>query len=166
VRKTVRCSTAVVQESAAEACRRYFADGFYCAESVLLAIAEVNGRETMGLSRLMTGLCGGISRSGGPCGALLGGIAAIGLLTGRDLPGDDKRLCYSLSHRLVQDFEGRFGVRNCYGVLPCDIATAQGAEVFVREGLGETICPKVAEETAALVQALVGRKSRIDHPLL
>lgn len=81
-----------------------FTGGYYCAESVLLALAETNGQHTNGLSRIVSGMCGGVSRTGGMCGALLGGIAAFGLLFGRDHGSDDKEMVYTLTYHLSNQF--------------------------------------------------------------
>lgn len=132
----------------------------------MLAVARVNNRKIDGLSRLVTGMCGGLSRSGGMCGALLGGIAAVGMMFGRDTPEDDKTLCYRVNYQLIQEFRHIFGSSNCFGVLPCDISTREGAQVFQCEALGERICPGVAERTAALVQKLISLKQDMTHPLI
>lgn len=152
-------------EAAASQCRHYFENGFYCAESVLMAIAEVNGVESKGLPRLMTGLCGGLSLSGGPCGALLGGIAAFGLFVGRSTSEDESSLCFGLSRQLIQEFEQIFGSRNCYGVLPCDISNEGGREFFREKELRKSVCTQVVEKTALLVQELINSKEEMADSL-
>ena len=57
--------------------------GLYCAESVLLAVAESLGIRSDIIPRIATGFCGGVSDSGGMCGAVSGAIMAIGLAAGR-----------------------------------------------------------------------------------
>ncbi len=156
----------VTPEKTARLSRQCFTDGYYCAESVLLAIAASHGAETAGLTRLMTGLCGGVARSGGMCGALLGGVAAIGLLFGRDTPDNDKDPCYTLTYRFVEAFRQEFGATSCHGVLPCDIATAEGAARFHQEQLAERRCLPVTERAAALVQEIIDRRGELSHPLL
>ena len=131
-----------------------------------MAVAEHNGYETENLARLMTGFCGGASRTNGPCGALQGGIAAIGLLFGRDTPEDDKTLCYTLTFAYTRNFEKKFGSRNCSGVLPCDISTREGAEQFQKEMLGETVCPAITAEAAGRLQQIINRKEKYSHYLL
>lgn len=114
----------------------------------------------------MTGMCGGVSRTGGSCGALLGGIAAIGLLTGRDAPDDDKTLAYTLSYHFTREFEQLFGSTSCSGVLPCDISTPGGANEFSMHEYGTTLCPEVAAKAARLVQELYIQREKLIHPLL
>ena len=67
-------------EKVANRSRELFDQGYFCSESVLMALAETHDLNNNGLCSLMTGFGGGMARSGGMCGALAGGIAAIGML--------------------------------------------------------------------------------------
>ena len=60
-----------------------FASGLYCAESVVMAIADAEGVESELLPRVATGFGGGMARTGGACGALTGAIMGVGLALGR-----------------------------------------------------------------------------------
>jgi hypothetical protein len=61
------------------ACRSgaLFQQGFCCAESVLLSVAESRGIHSELIPKIATGLCGGIGRSGGLCGAVSGGVLGL-----------------------------------------------------------------------------------------
>ena len=55
----------------------------HCCSQLLFALAEqLAGTEEPGLMRAMRGLCHGIGQSGGPCGLLTGGAAALAWLSG------------------------------------------------------------------------------------
>lgn len=149
-----------------ESAKAFFEQGYYCAESVLLSIATTHGQETTHLSRLMSGMCGGMGRSGGMCGALLGAVAGFGLLFGRDLPEDDKTTVYTLSHHMTRRFEEEFGSTLCSGVLGCDISTEAGTEVFVEKQLGTTKCLQLTMRAAELACELIADRDRLKHPLL
>lgn len=45
--------------------RAYFKSGLYCAESVLLAIADEWGLSSKYIPRIATGFCGGMALTGG-----------------------------------------------------------------------------------------------------
>ena len=60
-----------------------FAAGFYCAESVVMAIAKAEGIESELLPRIATGFGGGMARTCGDCGAVTGAMMAVGLALGR-----------------------------------------------------------------------------------
>ncbi len=152
-------------EKVASRSRELFDQGYFCSESVLMALAETYGKNLSGMCDLMTGFGGGIARSGGMCGALSGGIAAIGMLFGRKDTTFSKDECYTLTYNLVKEFGRRFGSTSCSGVLGCDISTIEGAENFATQGLEETICARVTEESAGLLQELINNRENLTHPL-
>ena len=74
-----RAAIPEVRKSAEES----FAAGFYCAESVVVAIAKAEGVDSELLPRVATGFGGGTARTCGDCGALTGAILAVGSALGR-----------------------------------------------------------------------------------
>jgi C_GCAxxG_C_C family probable redox protein len=152
--------------SIADRCETLFGSGLYCAESVLLAVAEAHGQAHPMIPRIATGFCGGISRTSGMCGALAGGIMALGLLTGRSTPQESRDLCYALSHRLVSRFREQFGATQCTELLGCDISTAEGMRCFREGGLDKKICAPLTREAGRLVEEVLAERDNIRHPLL
>ncbi len=71
-------------EKTAERSVVLFKSGYYCAESVLLAIAEEKGIQSKLIPKIATGFCSGTLRMCGQCGAVNGAILSINLLTGRN----------------------------------------------------------------------------------
>jgi C_GCAxxG_C_C family probable redox protein len=134
---------------------RLFGAGFYCAESVLLAVARAHDLETPELSRLATGLCSGMSRSGGPCGALSGGILALGLLLGREYPEEAVAPCYAASQQLIASFQQRWGSTACFTLLDCDLSSEHGRQQFKDRGLKEKVCVPATRWAAATVQEIL-----------
>jgi len=57
-----------------------------CAQCTLLAVQEVFGLKADDAVKAATAFAGGIGRRGSVCGAVTGGVMALGLLFGRDLP--------------------------------------------------------------------------------
>jgi C_GCAxxG_C_C family probable redox protein len=153
-------------DSVARRCETLFNSGMYCAESVLQAVAESHGQKNPVIPKIATGFCGGISRTSGMCGALAGGIMALGLLTGRASPHESKDQCYALTHHLVHRFREKFGSTQCSNLLGCDISTADGAQCFLSEGLDEKICAPVSRQAAGLVEEVFAMRETIRHPLL
>lgn len=143
-----------------------FESGMYCAESILQAVAEVHGLKDASIPRIATGFCGGISRTDGMCGALAGGIMALGLLTGRSTPQDSKTRCYALVHELVERFRREFGSTRCTDLLGCDLSTVEGSRCFQEKGLMEEICAPVIRRAADLVEEVFDLRGQIRHPLL
>lgn len=62
----------------------YVRQGMCCSQLLLLLATQARGEENPGLVRSMSGLCHGIGQSGGPCGLLSGGAAALAWLSGTD----------------------------------------------------------------------------------
>jgi len=153
-------------EKASQSAADLFTSGYFCAESVLLALAAENGENTQNLSRMVSGFCGGMGRSGGMCGALMGGIVALGLLYGRDDASDDKTFVYTLTHHLVSRFEKEFGSTLCSGVLGCDISTPEGTLEFKEKQLETTRCLPVSARAAGIAQEVIDMREEITHPLL
>ncbi len=54
-----------------------FASGWYCAESVVLALAKAQGVESGLLPKVATAFCSGMARTCGTCGALTGAIMGV-----------------------------------------------------------------------------------------
>ncbi len=86
-----------------------------CAESVFLAINEVfkGGLAPETAARIATGLGGGLGATGGTCGALTGGVLAIGLIAGTDPAVSRRKKIYPLAAALQERFLQRFGTICC-----------------------------------------------------
>ncbi|MHB9029629.1 MAG: C-GCAxxG-C-C family protein [Candidatus Latescibacterota bacterium] len=132
----------------------YFDTGFCCSESVLLAVAESKGIESEWFPAIATGFCGGIAHTSGMCGALSGGIMALGLLTGRKKPEDPRDEIFALVQELFQDFQQRFGSTNCTELLRCDLGTPEGM-AQVRTGIFRKQCADYVEAAAEIVARLL-----------
>ncbi len=115
----------------------HFASGLFCAESVVLALAEARGVESELLSRVATPFCSGMSRTCGQCGALSGALLAVGLCVGRSSAGQSVEPAYDVAREVIRQFEAEFGARNCDELLGCDLGTPEGQTVFKEEKLYE-----------------------------
>ncbi|MFP5221820.1 MAG: C-GCAxxG-C-C family (seleno)protein [Acidobacteriota bacterium] len=94
--------------------------GYHCAESVLLALSEAHGNgRAEGLSpRIATCFGGGVGRTHQEmCGALAGGLLALGALHGRDRRHGNWDRAAELASALRQKFIARFGASACKDVL-------------------------------------------------
>jgi hypothetical protein len=63
-----------------------FLDGYNCAQSVLLTMFEFWNGENALIPKIATGFGGGIGRCGSVCGALTGGVMALGVKYGTNEP--------------------------------------------------------------------------------
>ena len=143
-----------MSEQAPQRSVELFKSGFFCAESVLQAIAESQGVRSDLIPRIATGFCSGISRSGGMCGALSGAIMGINLVTGRNSPTESFEVNYALVQKLIVRFENQFGSVNCRQLLGCDLATEAGQRYFMENHLMES-CLQYAEGATSIALALI-----------
>jgi C_GCAxxG_C_C family probable redox protein len=100
----------------AEAIHNGYVAGLNCAERVFLTVrALVETDIPPEAVRLLTGLGGGVGGTReGICGAVSGGVAAIGLVHGRPKPPDGNR---ERSYEVTRDFVCQF--RTAFGTTVC-----------------------------------------------
>jgi len=80
---------------------------------------------------------------------------ALGMLYGRNSGTDSRDMVYTQTRRLIEASEHRFGSTNCTILLDCDISTPDGLAIFERTGLEQSLCLKLTEETACLVDRII-----------
>lgn len=97
----------------------YQSGRFHCAESIAAVIVEAYaGKPDSDVTKAAAGFLGGIGRSHQEtCGALTGGIIAIGQLYGRAKPGEDIEDAAALSAEFRRRFIDRFGCSTCEVLL-------------------------------------------------
>jgi C_GCAxxG_C_C family probable redox protein len=122
--------------------------GFNCAESVLKSCQELYqlpGDEIV--PKVATGFGGGIGRKGSVCGALTGGIMALGLEMGRMDPKDAQardRL-YAIARGIYERFEREFGTVLCYNLTQCDLTTPEGQKKAKDLNLHKNLCSQFVQ---------------------
>jgi C_GCAxxG_C_C family probable redox protein len=143
-----------MSEQASQRSLELFRSGFFCAESVLLAIAESQGIQSDLIPRIATGFCSGISRTGGICGAVSGAIMGINLLAGRNSPAESLEVSYDLTNQLINCFERQYGSVNCRQLIGCDLATETGQRYFMENHLMES-CLQYAQGATSMAISLI-----------
>ncbi len=141
-------------KSVSKRSRELFDEDLYCAESVLLSIAEYKNIKSGLIPKIATGFCSGVSRTCGMCGAISGGIMALGLFFGRDSGTESTEKCYFLVQELLEIFEKRFGSSNCEKLTGCDLGTDAGQNYFEDNDL-KKICFDYVGETAEVTLKLI-----------
>jgi len=97
-----------------------------CAESVLRGVCFAQGIELADQAkRMATPFGGGIGRSEDTCGALIGGVLAIGVALGRTAPEEDRLKSYEAAGKLYQAFQTRFGSTCCKVLNRSDFKTPE-----------------------------------------
>jgi len=109
---------------------KVYESGLFCAESVLSAVAAHYEIESDLIPGIATGLCSGMGRTCGTCGALSGGILAVNLIYGRKSADDSVERDYGAVQELVRGFNELFGSTHCAELLGCDLGSEAGQAEF------------------------------------
>lgn len=128
----------------------YFKQGYNCAESIFLAFREYFGDEiNPDAVKLFTGFGGGVGESGCMCGALVGSVAALGMIKGRTSNEEDRLDAYKISNEFHDCFKEKFG-GTCCRVL------SKGEPFGTKEHLKN--CLKITGNTAKLLMEFLEEK--------
>lgn len=144
-------------EKTAERSVELFVSGYYCAESVLLAIAGVYEIQSKLIPKIATGFCSGTSRMSGQCGAVNGAILSINLLTGRNDPNSSVEENYTLVSKFLNNFVDKFGSTNCQELIGCDLGTKEGQSHFKTHNLEED-CFAYTKEATRMALSILNNK--------
>jgi C_GCAxxG_C_C family probable redox protein len=132
-----------------------FQSGFNCSRSVLHAACEKLSFDPNLALKLANGFGGGRHEI---CGALAGGILALGLKYGRsenDGPANTE-VTYVKIHTLIDRFQKRHGGINCKELLGgCDLRTDEGKRVFKERGLKQVTCACCVASAASLLEEIL-----------
>ena len=135
-----------------------FSSGYNCAQAVLYAYCDELGVGRDTALRLACGFGGGMARRQETCGAVSGGVLAIGLKHGRG-EGQERAVTdetYAKVRELISRFQAAHGSHVCKVLLEgCDLTTPEGQARFKETGLMDRTCkPCVATVVAALEDLL------------
>ena len=142
---------------------------FNCCESVLMIINEKHPLPgyDKAILRVASNLGGGVAGWGDMCGALLGGVMAIGFVYGTngDEPVqefDDMRLSERrITQELIKEFKEKWGHVGCCSLLGCegctpDERTRRGEELRAR---GESHCDDYVDWVAVKSLEIIGNNT-------
>ncbi len=141
-------------EHAGQRADELFSSSLYCAESVLKAVAEEANIESWIIPRIATGFCSGLARTNGTCGAVNGGIMALGLLLGRDDSEGSLDGIYAKVQEFLKGFENKFGSCNCFKLTGCDLTTEEGRKDYYLKEMPDK-CSELTGMAAYMVTGLI-----------
>lgn len=110
-------------------------ESFCCAETALLVMIEASGEEHLEYAQFASGLCAGVSRTRGTCGALNGTIMGLGYYAGKKKEGQKTEELFAMVQQCEERFADRFGTNNCWDLTECDFKTEAGREKFKNDGV-------------------------------
>lgn len=147
-------------ESRAAKAEAYFTEGYNCAQSVVLAFADVLGADADTLKSVAAPFGGGMGRLREVCGAVSGMFMVAGLALRPDtLDRKDKNALYALERDMAREFAERAGSIVCRDLLLTrphgDVHNSEKPKC--RELVG--IAARIAEERLFPQDAPAGEKA-------
>jgi len=125
-----------------------------CAEATLTSILQILGIEDGLINNIMIPLSGGLggykSEKGlsGPCGAVIGGCAAVGVILGgkgREVMSiNSVPVAYIKSAQFAKEFEKEFGSVICPDLSGYDFSDPNEMMAYMKEGIWAKKCYKYA----------------------
>jgi len=107
----------------------YFEKGFNCAQSVLLTMQRFWKVKKPLEPKVASAFGGGVGRVGSVCGALTGGVIAIGLKYGTNNPSAEKReKAYSMARKFYTQFGKDCGSVLCRELIGYDLTNPEELE--------------------------------------
>ena len=136
-----------------------FVSGYNCAQAILYAYGPELGLDGETALKVATGLGGGMGGRGEICGAVTGGILALGLKYGRG--GQEEKsvaqLAYQKTGELMAAFERVHGTCTCRVLLDgCDLRTPEGMKRFREEDLQHKVCVGCVRTGGEILAGMLG----------
>jgi C_GCAxxG_C_C family probable redox protein len=133
-------------------------EGYNCAQAVLYASCDRLPLEKDAALRLACGLGAGMGRKEEVCGAVSGGILALGLRYGRGEKEDRSRTetTYAKTRELMDRFAAKHGSCICRDLLGgCDLLTEEGQRHYKANDLLNKTCKPCVQTVGEILEDLL-----------
>ena len=134
----------------------WFCRGAACSQAIVGVYGPLVGLPREQGIKLSCGFAGGM-RLAQTCGAVTGAFMVLGLKHAG--PNCDQRDCRENVYAPIREFTAKFQQRNntvvCKELLGCDISTPQGAQQATKDGLFRSICPKLVQDAAEILEEML-----------
>ena len=133
-----------------------FNNKFNCAQSVFCTYAEKFGIDDKQAKLISAGFGGGIGRTQDICGALTGGIMAIGCkyFDASD-PENSKVIVYEKTRELIEKFKELNEHIDCLDLTGASLLTEEGQKKFLEQKIHETKCTKYVSDVCKLLDEMI-----------
>ncbi|MGA2498796.1 MAG: C-GCAxxG-C-C family protein [Tepidisphaeraceae bacterium] len=140
-----------------QAAATMFLEGYNCAQSVFACCGRSFGLPRETAIKVAQAFGGGMGRTGNVCGAVTGALMVIGLKhstkDAKDTAAKDQ--AYALAEAFLSRFRAQHGSVTCRDLLGCDLSTPEGRRRASESGLFKTLCPRLVEDAAQIVEQLL-----------
>jgi len=135
-----------------------FSNGFNCAQAVLFSFTDILNIDKEIALKITCGFGAGMGRMQEVCGAVSGGIAAIGCIYGKGQndSSDATETTYRKVRELLNSFEKENGSYICKKLLnECDLKTSEGQQTFKDNGMKKNICEPCIKSVVTITELLL-----------
>ena len=134
---------------------RLYNEGYDCAQCILKAMSDkVDFDEDTALKTIS---CMGMGLlEGSICGALLGGLAVIGLKYGSSAPDSSSRgITIIKSAQFLMEFRKKYNGLTCPEIMGLDVRKDEDNLRAYKEGIYEHFCPKMASDIIEILNRII-----------
>ena len=133
----------------------HFREGYNCAQSVLLTMQKFWNVANPLEPKVASAFGGGIGRRGSLCGALTGGVIAIGLKYGTNKPlVEEREKAYSLALEFYNRFKKNCGSVLCRDLIGYDLTDPEELEKARNSNVFNEKCIYFVEKAIEILTAL------------
>ena len=133
---------------------RLYNEGYDCAQCILKAMSDkVDFDEDTALKTIS---CMGMGLlEGSICGALLGGLAVIGLKYGSSAPDSSSRGITIIKRaQFLMEFRKKYNGLTCPEIMGLDVRKDEDNLRAYKEGIYEHFCPKMASDIIEILNRI------------
>jgi len=135
-----------------------FESGYNCAQAVLFACCDNFSIDKDKALKIACGFGAGMGRKQEVCGAVTGGIIAIGLKYGRGKKDDQSatEITYEKTRELLDMFQARYNTFICLQLLNgCNLTTEKGQKYFKENDLKTKVCRECVRSVAIILEDIL-----------
>ena len=138
-----------------EKAKTLFHESYNCSQGVLLTMCQHWGVESDLIPKIATGFGGGMGRSGSICGAVTGGVMALGVRYGGNEPSVEKRfLTYEYTRKFLERFEKMNGGILCRDLIGYTLADPDEHDKAAKSGVFQKKCPTYVQTAVEILLEL------------
>ena len=134
----------------------YFTQKYNCSQSTFAPFVQHLGMDVDLAFRVATPFGGGLGHMGQVCGAVSGGLMALGLAKGNAVVDrEQKHACYQLAAEFQTRFEEAHGDVLCPRLLGLDLGDAVQLQQARDQNLFAEVCPQFIETAVRLMTEIL-----------
>jgi C_GCAxxG_C_C family probable redox protein len=131
-----------------------FREGANCCQSVLSSCSELTGIDPLKSRAVAAAFGGGICHWGQTCGAVNGGLMALGLI----YPELSKDEIYELGNKFAANFVTRNGSTQCKGLIGVDFSDAEQYAKAKSDNVFQLRCGKYIGDAVDILKEMIDNK--------